>query len=538
YDFKPLTDVHLETVIGGKQTLKSRLKILLFIGFLIFSIACINYTNLSTIQIITRAKEVGIKKVTGSSISRLFLNAYLETTLIVLLALFLGGLLMVWALPYFNDLTGRALSLHFFNNPLLLYGFPVALIVATLVAGTYPAAKLAKISPTTAFKGLIPQKSRSFSFRNALIIGQFVVCIAMICITLLFSKQISYISSQHLGFDPDQILVIKDAFLAETAPFKQAVLNIPYVETASYSNTIPGRHYNDQGIHIKGTAPSSQHAHVFKGDYELKNIFNLELVSGRWFSEDIEKDKATCILNETAIKTLNIEDPLNTILDDGSWSYDSVDEVRIIGVVKDFNFKSLQWPIEAMQIYPRSEEQFYDGQFLTLQIAQTDYQQVITQVKAIWDQQTGNLPFEYFFLDQDFNKNYQEEAQLRKIFLWFSLLAIFVTCLGLLGLSSFLILRRTKEIGIRKVNGANVPQIIRMLNYDFIKLVIIALAIATPVAYLVTSRWLESFAYKTSLSWWVFALAGASAILIALFTVSWQSWKAAVRNPVDALRYE
>ena len=538
YDFKLFTDVHLSTVLGGKQTLKSRLNILLLIGLLIFAIACINYTNLSTIQIITRAKEVGIKKVTGSSVFRLFLSSYLETSLIVVAALFLGGLLMIWALPYFNALTGKELTLQFLKNPVLLLGFPSALIIATIIAGSYPAFKLARISPTAAFKGVISQKPKAFSFRNVLIVGQFVVCIAMISITILFSKQIDYISQKQLGFDPEQILVIKDAFLAETGPFKQAVLNIPNIEAASYSNTIPGRHFNDQGIHVKGAPAGSKHAHVFTGDYHLKDIFNLELVAGRWFSEDIEKDKATCILNETAIKNLNIEDPLNTILDDGSWSYDSIEEGRVIGVVKDFNFKSLQSTVETMAIYPGAENQFYDNMFLNLKISQSNYQEVISEVKEIWDQQTGNLPFEYFFLDQDFNKNYLEEAKLRSIFLWFSSLAIFVTCLGLLGLSSFLILRRTKEIGIRKVTGANIPQIIRMLNYDFIKLVVVAFLIASPIAYIVANRWLENFAYKTGLSWWVFALAGLLAIAIAIVTVSWQSWKAAVRNPVDALRYE
>jgi len=533
FDFKNITDVHLGTITSANQTLKSRLNLLLLIGSMIFIIACINYTNLSTVQLITRAKEIGIKKVTGSSPFQLIINSYLETAIVVFLSIVFAYLLMAWFLPFFNRLTDRELVLSFFQNPLLVYGTPLTLLFATILAGTYPAIKLARISPRTAFQGVLSKNPKSLSFRNILVVGQFVVCIAMVTITILFAKQINFITSHQLGFDPDQILVVKDAFLVKSDPFKNALLKIPEVESASYTNTVPGRHFNDQGIHVKGTAPSMQFAHVLKGDYDLKEILNLELVAGRWFSEDIDQDKGSCILNETALKSLNIQDPLSTILDKGSWSYDSVEEVRIIGVVKDFNFKSLQSPIQTMAIYPKS-----DNEYLCLKLSHANYREVVSAVKDIWDQQTGNLPFEFFFLNQDFNRNYQAETQMRQIFLVFSLLAIFVTCLGLLGISSFLILRRTKEIGIRKVNGANISQIIRMLNYDFIKWVVIAFVIASPVAYYASSRWLETFAYKTPISWWIFAVAGLLAVLVALATVSWQSWRTAIKNPVEALRYE
>lgn len=537
FNLKLLTDVYLNSEIGGNQTLKSRLRLLVGIGFLIFLIACINYTNLSTIQIITRAKEVGIRKITGSSSFRLLINSYFETAMIVILALVLAVLMLIWVLPYFNQFTGKQLAFEFFKNPVLYGGFILAFLIATIVAGAYPALKLSRISPTTAFKGILAKRPQTFSFRNGLIIWQFVVCIAMISVTVLFTKQINFITTKNLGFKPDQILVIKDAFLANKGPFKQAVQQIPNVETASFSNTVPGRHFNDQGIHVQGTPPSSKYAHVFNGDSELMELFNLELVTGRWFSEDSDKDKASVILNETALKTLNIIDPLNTILDKGSWSDHSADQASVIGVVKDFNFKSLQWPIQPMALYTGSNRD-YDNAYLSIKISQSDYQHVVEKVEQLWKIHTGNLPFEYFFLDQDFNRNYQSESHLQKIFTWFSLLAIMVTCLGLLGLSSFLILRQTKEIGIRKVNGASVSQIISMLNYSFIKWVLIAFIIATPVAYYASNRWLQTFAYKTNLSWWVFALAGIIAVFIAITTVSWQSWRAAKRNPVEALRYE
>ncbi len=533
FDFKKITDVHLGAIASANQTFKFRLNLLLLIGLLIFVIACINYTNLSTIQLITRAKEVGIKKVTGSSVFQLIVNSYLETAFVVFLSILLGCILMIWFLPFFNQLTGSDLSLSFFQNPVLHYGLPITFVVATLFAGTYPAVKLARISPNAAFQGIITKNPKTFSFRNVLVVGQFVVCIAMVTITILFAKQINYVTSHKLGFSSEQILVIKDAYLIKSDPFKNVLLKIPGIESASYTNTVPGRHFNNQGIHIKGREPSSQHAHVLWGDYDLKQIFNLELVTGRWFSEDLDQDKASCILNETAIKKLSIEDPLNTILDKGSWSYDDVEEVHIIGVVKDFNFKSLQSPIQPMVIYPKS-----NNEYLCLKLSHANYQEVISNVREMWNQQTGNLPFEYFFLDVDFNRNYQADTQLKQIFLLFSLLTIFVTCLGLLGISSFLILRRTKEIGIRKVNGANISQIMRMLNYDFIKWVIIAFVIASPVAYYASSRWLETFAYKTNLSWWIFAVAGLLAVLVALATVSWQSWRTAIKNPVEALRYE
>jgi len=533
FDFKKITDVHLGAIVSANQTFSYRLKLLLLIGLLIFVIACINYTNLSTIQLITRAKEVGIKKVTGSSSFQLMANCYLETVFVVLLSMVLGCFLMIGFLPFFNQLTDRALSLSFFQNPVLLYGLPISLVVATLFAGTYPAVKLASISPSSAFKGIISKTPKSYSFRNMLVVGQFVVCIALVTVTILFAKQINYVTSHQLGFSPEQIMVVKDAYLIKPDPFKNALLKISGIESASFVNTIPGRHFNDQGIHIKGREPATQFAHVFKGDYDLKEIFNLELVSGRWFSENIDEDKASCILNETALKKLSIQDPLNTILDEGSWSYEDVEEVRIIGVVKDFNFKSLQTPIETMAIYPKS-----NNEYLCLKLSHANYQEVVSSVKNIWDQQTGNLPFEYFFLDADFNRNYQADTQLKQIFLLFSLLTVFVTCLGLLGISSFLILRRTKEIGIRKVNGASISQIIGMLNYDFIKWVLIAFIIASPMAYYASSRWLESFAYKTELNWWIFAIAGSLAVLVAVVTVSWQSFSTVVKNPIEALRYE
>ena len=538
FDFKKLKDVYLQSEISGSQTIKARLNMLLMIGILIFIIACINYTNLSTIHLFTRGKEVGIIKVSGGSKLNLLFTSFTETAMIVLCSLVVSGTLLILVLPYFNQITERSITLDFVQNPVLLFGLPLTFLFATLVAGTYPAIKLAGISPISAFKGVLQfNGSTSLGFRNILIIGQFAVCIGMIIVTVLFTKQVDFITSYQLGFSPEQILVVKDAYLAKPDPLKQAILQIDGVDKATFTNTIPGRHFNDQGIHVKGTPPQNSFAHVLQSDYDLKDIYSLELTEGRWFNEDIKKDKASCLVNEAALTYLNIEDPLNTLIDKGSWSYDSVEEVRIIGVVKDFNFQSLQSPIQPMVIYPGSHQQ-YERQFLSVRIVQSGYPEVVASIKEIWDQQTGNVPFEYFFLDQDFNRNYKAEMQLRRIFSWFSLLAIFVTCLGLLGVSTFLIQRRTKEIGIRKVNGASVFQIIGLLNKDFVRWVLIALLIASPIAYYFAASWLEMFAYRTSLSWWVFALGGAMAMTIAVVTVSWQSWKSAVKNPVDALRYE
>jgi putative ABC transport system permease protein len=351
----------------------------------------------------------------------------------------------------------------------------------------------------------------------------------LVAATFLIFKQLNYIKDKDLGIPKDQIIYAKlpyQILRGNKETLRERLLTLPEVEQAAFSSNIFGKIEGLDNQEIDGKNLNFATSWV---DAEFINLYNLQLVDGRFFSKDLKTDEnTTALINETALRDFGIEDPyqLSIRVPGGS--------AKVVGVVKDFNYKSLHNKIEPLVIIylPRQ------GQFVNLKISGNNIPATLEKVNSVWNELAPGFPFAYHFLDQDFEQLYKKDDQMAKAVTLFSLIAIAIAALGILGLSIYMGESRIKEIGIRKINGARVSEVITMLNIDLFKWIVIAFVIATPIAWFITNKWLENFAYKTTLSWWIFALAGLLALGIALLTVSWQSWRAATRNPVEALRYE
>jgi putative ABC transport system permease protein len=372
-------------------------------------------------------------------------------------------------------------------------------------------------------------KSKGGNLRHTLIIFQFSVTIALIAATFLIFKQLNYIKERDLGIPKDQIVYAKlpyQVLRGNKELLRERLLALPEIKEAAFSSTIFGKIEGLDNQEIDGKNLNFATTWV---DAEFIHLYDLQLLDGRFFSKDLKTDEnATALINEAALRSFDVEDPfaLKFRVPGGS--------AKVVGVVQDFNYKSLHNKIEPLVIIylPRQ------GQYVNLKITDNNLPSTLEKVNAVWNELAPGFPFRYHFLDQDFEQLYKKDDQMGKAITLFSLIAIGIAVLGILGLSIFMGESRIKEIGIRKINGAKVSDVMVMLNVNFIKWIIVAILIATPIAYYAMHKWLENFAYKTELSWWIFALAGLLALGIAVLTVSWQSWRAATRNPVEALRYE
>jgi len=534
YKIQPLTKVHFDTsyLADTPKGNKTTVYIFLCIACLILIIACINYINLNLARAVTRCKEFTIRKITGAGKTNIIVQLLGESVLNTFVSL-LFSIFLVWLfLPVFNRLADTKFDAQiFFSVPVILSALIIVFVIG-IVSGIYPAAYIFRFAKSTAN----PQDNLKMGFSGiskGLITFQFVLSIAMICVIIGVNKQIKHMQSYDLGFNKEQILAIDLNAIKNSSgnlnPLKQE-LSTSFLLATGGGGTQLG---------------SSGEGSWMRPLYELKNedgqdvqfilnmpevddnylkLFGIELREGRNFSIDRPADyDESIIINEAYAKIMGWDTPLDKKMFNDS-------KLRVVGVVSDFHFASLHNKIEPLAFRFNDKNPSY--LFVKAPPAQIDY------IKTVWRKYFKDALFEYQFVDANFEKQYQKDEKQKAIFGYLSFIAIFISCLGLFGLSSFFITRRIKEIGIRKVNGAKISEVLFMLNKDFVKWVAIAFVIAIPVAWYALNKWLESFAYKTNLSWWIFALAGLLALGIALLTVSWQSWKAATRNPVDALRYE
>ncbi|MBS1529643.1 MAG: ABC transporter permease [Bacteroidetes bacterium] len=547
---QPLKDVHLYSAnIGNRYFPQDDIKyIYIFsaVALFIILLACINFMNLATAQSAKRAKEVGIRKVLGSERKSLMEQFLAEAFLYTFLATSIAIFIVVMSLPAFNQLASKSLSFINFLNLWTVGGLLLIVTLTALLSGSYPAFYLTSFKPVTVLKGKGDFKSAGSGFftRNALVVFQFCVSTVLIICTFVVYKQLKYNQSKDLGFSKENVVVISDADRLGTSEesFRQELTKVPGISTASISTGCPSHlSFEDTYIPEPDVANSSSpDKNVDVVSYMVDESFvptlKLKLVEGRNFSKDFA-DSASVILNETAAKMMGWKDPMGKHLKYPGSSY--INNFTVIGVVKDFNTESLHEKVMPFALfYTKSRAYRVAISYITARIRPGDYNKTIAAMTTVWKQFRPDSPFEYSFMDEDFDSLYKADQTMGKVFGTFSFVTIAIACLGLLGLAMYTAERRTKEIGIRKVLGASVESIVTMLSKDLLKLVIIASVIALPVAYYAMSKWLQDFAYPTNMDWWVFGIAAFITLLIALATVSFQSIKAALTNPVKSLRSE
>ncbi len=535
-----LKSIHLDSHLEVEMEVNGERKyIYIFSGIAVFIllIACVNFMNLATAQSIKRAKEVGVRKVAGARRTQLVSQFLSESILITYVALLAAMLLVQFLLPWFSELTHKTFHISSLAAPawlgaLLLFG-----LVVGLLAGSYPAFFLSGYQAATIIKGVGPASGKGIALRKGLVIFQFSISTLLIIATVITWQQLSFMQNQQLGFQKEQVVIIP--LQGKTRGEGQQVVKNNLLKQAgilqaSASSSVPGRTLSNTAIRPEGTPENKmQTMQTLLVDEHFLTLYHLQLAAGRNFSPAFRTDdSAAFILNETAVQELGWGTPEQAIGKKFEWGLGK--KGTIIGVVQDFHHNSLQQKIPAMVLHILPDRYRY----LSLKVKTAQMQPVLAAIEKIWKTHFTEYPFEYVFLDEDFAQQYSAEERLGKIVSIFSMLTIFVACLGLLGLASFTTEQRTKEIGIRKVLGASAPQIILLLSRDFTRLVLLAVIIAWPIAWYGMHRWLQDFAYRIDISWWIFALAGLATLLIALLTVSLQAIKAAIVNPVDSLRSE
>ena len=548
---QPFTDVHLySSAIGTNYATLGDIKyvyIFCAIGFFIIILACVNFMNLSTAQSAGRAKEVGIRKVLGSVREQLIRQFLLEAMLHSFIAAGIAGILTLLVLPFFNELSGKGLTAGDLLQPgfILLYG--TLPLVTGLLAGIYPAFYLTSFNPVSVLKGvgIFKKGAGHVNMRNGLVVFQFAVSITLIICTMIVFQQLRFVQSKDIGLRKDNVLVISNAEKmtpgAEEA-FRQAMLGIPGITNASVSSDVPGIYfYGFTDFYVpqmdgakEPLAKDLTLTSMMVDDYFVPTL-HMQLLKGRNFSRAFS-DSASVILNESAAKLLGWNDPLGKFI-----TYPGKDDQRfqIIGIVKDFNVVSLRNTIDPFALFPASSKTYHaSASYILATVRVSDTRSVLQALGDKWKGFAPGVPFDYSFLDKDFEALYRTEERLGNVFGVFTAFSIGVACLGLLGLSIFTAQRRTKEIGIRKVLGASVQGLVVLLSKDLIGLVVIASFGAFPIAWWTMNEWLNGFAYRISITGWVFAAAGSLALLIAVCTMSFQAIKAALANPVKSLRTE
>ncbi|KAA5542850.1 ABC transporter permease [Adhaeribacter rhizoryzae] len=541
---QPLTSIHLRSQYKFELEPNGNIQyvyIFLAIAGFMLLIACINFMNLSTAGASKRAKEVGIRKVLGSVRQQLIFQFMSESVLISFCALFIAIFLVSLALPVFNDLTGKSFTLDFLLQPVYLVGLPVFGILVGLLAGSYPAFYLSGFRPVAVLKGSSlgsklfsgNQWWGSFRLRSMLVVFQFFISIALLVGTVVVYRQLTYMQQKAVGYSKEQVLVVQDSYALKKNEkvFKEKIAQFPQVVQASISGNVP---VGDSKESNNGFFPQDRKGQpIVMRQYLIDENYlptlGLKLVAGRNFSKDFKTDSLGVLLNEAAVTALNWQkNPLGQKIQDGNGRI-----LHVVGVLKDFHFESMHQKIGPM-VMTYGEN---SGSVL-VKIKTDNIPGLIASLENTWNDLTAEAPFAYSFLDDRFAEVYQTEQKLGKILGIFAGLTIFIACLGLFGLATFTAQQRRKEIGIRKVLGASVSAIVAMLSKDFLKLVLVANLIAWPLAWYGMHQWLQDFAYRTQISWWIFVVAGALAIIIALVTISFQAIKAAVSNPVKSLRNE
>jgi putative ABC transport system permease protein len=511
-------------------------------------IAGINYVNLATAKASVRAKEIGVRKVTGALRSSLIAQFLVESVITCLLAAILAVLFAQLLLPVVNALTLKQLTV--IGNPGVLGYMLVGVLLLGMIAGFFPAIYLSSFKPIAVLKGLKISEKGTLSLRKTLVVVQFTISTVLIIGVLIISQQMHYLQSAKLGLNKEQVIVVKNAgamSAADRNAFQNTVLQDQEVKKIATSDGVVGGLNWTNSMSVKGSQ-NSQLVNFLNVSYDFLDVLGIEMKEGRSFSSQfpadtlsngipggpLEQTVGSIILNETAVKDLGVTAPAvgKQIL----WNSDAdtMYYVTIVGVAKDFHFTSLRNEIKPFAFVNNSNR----AANFTIKLSVDNVQSSLAQIENTWKKFLGGRAFEYYFLDETYAKLYQSEERFQKVFISLVILGIIIACLGLLGLATFSAQRRVKEIGVRKVLGASVPHVVALLSKDFLKLVLIALVLAVPIAWYLMNEWLKDFAYRINIEWWIFLVAALIAIIIAFITISTQAIKAAISNPVKSLRTE
>lgn len=542
---QPLADIHLNPDIEhGLKPSNDKKYIYIFsmIAFLIILLASINYMNLSTAQSANRSREVGLRKVVGSTRKSLVIQFLVESVVLTMLALIIAVIIVEYFLPSFNKYIDLQLSINYFNNWYIIPGLFLIAVLIGILAGIYPSLFLATFRPVQMLSGKLKQGARSGILRSILVIIQFFISVLIILCTIIIYRQINYMLNKDLGFNKEQLLVLRRAEAIgkeKIQVFKQEIKKYPGVINATNSTAIPGYPNNNNGFLVEGWSPDKTVLmQVNWVDYDYFDTYELKIKdeSGRIFSKEFATDTAAAIINESAVRQFGLEKPLEVRfmqpVDTGKFNY-----LQVIGVVKNFHYQSLHEDIYP-HVFLHKPEWWGWGGYITIRISPDNMKATIKNIEDTWEKFTSNYPFQYFFLDEEFNNIYQEEKRTSKLSLGFAILAIFVACLGLYGLTSFAAEKKTKEIGIRKVMGASIFKIILLFLREIAGLILVSTLLAWPLAYFVMKNWLQNFYFRIDLSFVEFLFSLLIAIVIAFLTVSYTVYTAAIKNPARALQYE
>lgn len=542
YSTIALTDLHLASNRVAEMNAnsdKQNIYILSFIAIFLMTLACVNFMNLSTAQSLKRAKEVGVRKTLGSSKFGLVRQFLTESGLISFLSLVLALIVAIIALPYFNSLAGKDMTIPF-ANPLFWFTIVLSTLILGFFSGSYPAFFLSRFIPVKVLKGGGQTSVGGGNIRNSLVVFQFAISVFLIISTLVVFQQLKYIQNKDLGFQKEQMLIIDDVYAAGNSKesFKEQVTNLSLVDAATLSSYLPTpSNRSDNGFELEGNGEENNSVQMqsWRVDHDYAKTLNLEMVAGRFFDKSFSTDSSGIVVNESALAILGLspEEAIGKRLSTGI-GQENPNYSTIIGVVKNFHFESFKDNIGplSMNVSPGYANK------LVVKLKPGGFKKTIAEIEEKWQGVAPGQPFNHYFMDDSFNNTYESEQRLGSIFFTFTILSLLIACLGLFGLAAFNAEKRTKEIGVRKVMGASVAQISYRLTIDFLKLVGVAILIALPLGWFIMNKWLEDFSYRIDIPIWIYALAAISAIVISILTVSYQSIKAAVVNPVESLKSE
>lgn len=535
-ELQPLLKIHLYSAgkyiadIGGLGNIEY-VKIFSLVAFIVLFIACINFMNLSTARATKRAREVGMRKVIGADRWHIIKQFYSESMLFSFLALLIALVISFLLLNAFNNLTSKEMSISSLGNSTFIELIALTIITG-IIAGSYPAIYLSSFLPIKVIKSDSVISGGGSLFRKILVVTQFSLSLILIIGTIVISSQLDYIKNKNLGFDRENVMVvnINKSILANIETVKNELKKNPKIISVAAASSGPTYVGNStSGIDWDGKNEDEEVLmHFVATDRDFIQAFNMQMAEGRFYSDDYGSDSSSAVINEEAAKIMGMKEPVGQTLT--MWG----DKLNIIGVVKNFNFKPLDTKIEPLVL--RLNNEFLFSMFV--RVKPGDLIGTIDYVKDVYREFSASAPFDYHFLDEDFDNLYRSETRVQALFSYFAVLAIIISCLGLFGLASYIAERRTKEIGIRKILGASVHGVTILLSKEFINWVLLANIIAWPVAYYLMNNWLQGFAYRIKITAWPFLISGVIALLIAVATVSFQSIKAAVANPVDSLRNE
>jgi putative ABC transport system permease protein len=533
---QPMLDIRLRSNISDEITPNGNIQylyIFAIIALFIILVACINFMNLSTARSANRAKEVGVRKTIGAVRSRLVFQFISESLMYAALSTLLAVAIIGLSIDGFNQLAGKQLNMSILSTPLVIGTLILFTLTIGLIAGSYPAFYLTSFKPTEVLKGRIRSGYKNSAFRNVLVVFQFMISIALIFGSLVVYSQLNYMQEKNLGFNKENVVSLLHTMSLKTnaQPFKNEINGHPDFQGASFANTLPPK-ITWTSAFRKGGSDQDFILHIYEVDHDQLKTMGYEMAEGRFFSRDFKSDSATIILNETAFKQMgfaNIDEA--TVL---PYRGENPTPLKVIGVLKDFNYESLRDEVRPMAILLGREPNFE----IAVRLSAGNSQEKISTLEAIWKKYAPDAPFEYSFIDQNFDSLFRAEQRMSRIILIFTILAIAIACLGLFGLAAYTAEQRSKEISIRKVLGASISQVMVLLSRDFTMLVMVAFVIASPLAWFFAEQWLSGFANRIHIDFSFVVISGFISLFIALITISYQSIKAAKENPVDSMRLE